>query len=166
MTISCFADDRNITVVGNSTLDIPADQITVSFSVFATARSLREAIELASQKVSALATRITNFGVPSEQINTTRFDSGGNYSKPWYTNNKDFRTSISVQVTLNDLTRFEPLLLLLSDNDIIDINDINFSLADEFRHKVDVLTAAVQNARTKAEAVAAKKSSGAKSVLV
>jgi uncharacterized protein YggE len=156
-SISLFSDEiknNKINIVGKSELNIMTDQAHIEFTVEGFGSTLRQAVDTAKEKVANVSKDLLVIGVKEDNLSTMDFYSGNNFrSKQFLSSKKDFRTEITTKIVVDSLDILEEIILTLSDNEIKDIADINFTLSnyDEYKNKCREL--ALINAKEKVEQI-------------
>ena len=132
-------------------MEAQADYAKLSFSVQGYGSSLRSAIEKAKERIATISEDLLAVGLKKEQLNTSKFYSGENVGgKAFLSNKKDYRTSLTMYLSMKDLTLLEPVLVLLSEQKVEKISDIRFLLKDDEQYKRQARLLAIQKARRKA----------------
>lgn len=117
------------------------------------------AIDEVNAKVEEVTAKIKEFGIPEADIQTQNMsvyqeqeqytEGGAQRSRPgqWRANN-------ALSIKLRDIGKASELVGLLAGSGLTDISGPNFSMDDTTKAQTALLTAAVDNAREKAELIA------------
>lgn len=155
-----FGQDNHfnqISVTGKAEIVVPADRAVFSFSVTGYGSNLRTAVEKAKNKIKDITGKLINLGLKEENLAISNFYSSENFEgKAFLSSSKDFKTSISVTVTINDLKLLEESILILSESSIENITNITFKLKNFESAKEKARLQAIEDARYKATQIAEK----------
>lgn len=159
------APSRTITVTGEGQQKERNQVAQFSAGVSATNEDKEKAIAEVNTKMDEILTRLREFGIPSDDIQTQNlsvykmekpyFEYQGMANRPdaWQVNN-------SVQITLREVEKASALTDLLSATGATNVFGPNFMLDDGPQVRDELLQDAIENAREKAAALA--KASGRK----
>lgn len=160
-----FAPSSTISVSGYSESKEKNQIAKYSAGVNRVSDNKDEAISYINQKVEEIISSVKSFGVSSDDIKTqnisiyqqeeTYWEEGRQKSRPG-----QWRVSNNVEITLRDVDRASELANLLTSSGATNVYGPNFSLDDTKKAETDLLQAAVEDAKTKAEILA--ESSGKK----
>lgn len=118
------------------------------------------AISEVNQKVSAIINAVKGFGVPAEDVQTQNlsvyqneeqyYEEGRQKMRPgqWRVNN-------TVEIKLREVERASDLTSILTQSGATNVYGPNFTLDDTKSAQTELLSAAITNAREKAEKIAA-----------
>lgn len=149
--------EKKITVYGNATMNVPADQARLTFMVRGTGSSLREAVANAGTKVEKVANALFSLGLKKDNLQVSKFHSGENYyDKAFLSSKRDYEAVISVIATIDDLTLLESTIFTVSEHEVKSITSIVYSLKDDSEVKEKILNMAIENAKKKASSMAGK----------
>jgi hypothetical protein len=158
--LSTVFSKRSITVSGTSTSQQKNQVARYSAAVSSKNTDKTKAVDEVNSKSAKLVSDIKNFGIPDKDIQT---QSVNIYREPefYYENGVqknregDWSANITVETTIRDTTKVEDFTALLTQNDISNIYGPSFSYDDENMDKSALLKAAYDNAKTKADSLAA-----------
>ena len=155
-----FAQEFNknsITVFGSAEVSIPADNATFSFEVEGEGSTLSQAVNTARQKVKDISDLLFKAGLTEKNLRTSFFHSGENIgNKAFLSSKRDFKAVITVLVNIDSLGLLENSIIKVSEAKPESISNINFSLKDYERYKMDALEKAILKAKEKANMLASK----------
>jgi uncharacterized protein len=134
---------------GTGTATMRPDRGTISFSTHGVGDTLLEAQNQASQAMHALISRLHADGVPGIEMQT----NGVNGYKRQHL--AGYAADQSLTVTVRDVSKIGKLLADGAATGAQSSSGVDFSTSDKRRSYNDALTAAVEDARAKAEAAAA-----------
>jgi len=152
-----IAQDRQlapnqISVIGSVELKEIANQASFTFSVKGVGSSLRLAVEKANEKVKTVTAKLIEIGVPNENISTSQFYSGENYAdKAFLSSSRDYQARLTTLVKVDSIPLLESALYTVSENEVENVSNINFSLRDEFDVRRRARVEAALKAKEKAE---------------
>lgn len=150
---------NTIAVQGNSYQELEADQALVTISVVSSARTVQGAQAENAQIMNQVQQQLRLQGITSEQMNTS-----GYYLSPLYSDkaadNKPaaiigYSLSHSLNVRINDLAQTGTIIDTALAAGANQISGVTFTKKDEAQAKNFALQAAVKDATSKAEALAA-----------
>lgn len=117
------------------------------------------AIDEVNAKVTEVITKLEEFGIPKEDIQTQNLSVYQEQEQ--YTDGgvQRFRAGMwratnSLNITVRDISRSSDLLTVLADSGLTDISGPNFRMDNTTQAETALLTSAVANAREKAELIA------------
>jgi len=145
---------HQIVVYGQGTATAEADQAKILFNVVGLGSSLEKAFAEAREKVSKITGQLVELGLKESDFVTSRFHTGENYSKSFFSSGKDFRANLSVYVTVSDFDLLEPVIIQISQNKVQNIYQATFSVNDEAPLNQQARTKAVADAKRKAAEIA------------
>ena len=138
--------------IGIGEVSLPADQVKFTVPINVEGSSLVQTIDITRSKISDLVKVFQNFGINSEDIETPRFSNMRNYDASFFTSKKDFKTSLSVYVTIKNLNVLDSILIKLAEMKY-EPYDFSFSLKNEDTIKILAVEKAVEQAIAKAKAI-------------
>lgn len=139
-----------ITVEGEATVQTPPDQVTVQFSVENRADDMADAREHVDSVMADVFRVVSRMGAAKDDIQTDQF-----YIYPSNDKRSRFRFRITMSVTLYELDRVSEFIGYLLDNGVDNVRRVTFDLKYPEAARMEALSQATQNARAKAEQVAA-----------
>ena len=139
LSISLFSEEirkNKINLIGQAELSITNDQAHLDFTVEGFGSTLREAVENAKYKITNISKDLFQVGIKEDDLTTLDFFSGSNYvNKPFLSTKKDYRAEISTKISTDSLSILGEVILTLSDNEVKDISNVNFTLSDYDKYK-------------------------------
>lgn len=157
LSISLFSEEirkNKINLIGQADLSITNDQAHLDFTVEGFGSTLREAVENAKYKITNISKDLFQVGIKEDDLTTLDFFSGSNYvNKPFLSAKKDYRAEISTKISTDSLNILGEVILTLSDNEVKDISNVNFTLSDYDRYKKECRELALKNAKAKADQI-------------
>jgi uncharacterized protein YggE len=145
-----------ISVSGKAEIFAPADQAQFSFSVNGFGANLRAAVEQAKNKSKEISAKLLKLGLKENNLATSYFYSGENFEgKAFLSSTRDYKASITVNVTIDSLPALEESILCLSECSVENISSISFSLRNVEEVKEKARLKAVETAKNKAVQIAA-----------
>lgn len=154
------AADRLITVSGEGRISAAPDTAWITTSVVTEAATAREAMAANSARMNAVMERLQSVGIPAANRRTSGLSLQPRWTRPELQQNRapvidGFTARNELTLRITDLEGFPELLdLLVSDDAANTFGGIRFGLADPQAAEDDALTAAVADARRKAELLA------------
>ncbi len=154
-------NEKLIYASGTGKVTTTPDQAVVALAVQTENADVKVAQQMNAEQMDAVINAIKAAGIPAEKIKTTGYsitpiteDSGSAWSTAKV---KYYRVTNTVQVTLDDVTRVGEIIDLGIANGANRVNYISFTVSDEVQQQLrsQALNAAVQQARSDADAVAA-----------
>ncbi|MEW6196764.1 MAG: SIMPL domain-containing protein [Bacteroidota bacterium] len=152
-----YLGDNKLVVEGSSDLIIESDRASFDFSVLGYGSTLRDAVIDAKTKVSNATQVLFKYGIPKQNISTSTFESGENFGgKAFLSSSKDFKTLMTVFVIVDSLSKLEDIIISLSELGIESIANVNYSLTDLAKYKLQSKENAIEDAKNKAKQIADK----------
>jgi uncharacterized protein YggE len=154
---SAMAQDsaRTIAVYGTGYVEGDADRATVTLALEGSGSSLREAIADAQEKVAKVTSALRGLGLPETAFATSRF-AGYDGGRPFLFAKREYKSSIALTITVDDLALLESVVLTLSESPVERIAGINFSLRDLDALRRAARESALTDAEVKAAAMTAQ----------
>lgn len=147
---------RMITVLGEAQDQVAPDRAVMSVSLISKDQELNKAKQDNDALVGKLVGITQEYKIPKEKVMTSNVYIAPEYS---YNNNKrqfiGYTVSRSLRITIDDISIHERLLASLVDAKIDQVNGVDFTLADPEAHAKTVRLRALENAKEKAQALAA-----------
>ncbi len=147
--------ERTIGVYGTGYAEGDADRATVTLAVEGSASSLRAAIAEAQADVGETTEALRRLGLPETAFATSRF-TGYDGGRPFLLAKREYRSSIALTVTVDDLGLLEAVVLTLSEAPVERIAGIAFALRDLDALRRSAREEALADAEAKAVAMAAQ----------
>lgn len=122
-------EGRTISVYGTGYVEGEADRAMVSLALEGTGSSLSEAVEDAQADVAEITEALRSIGLSETAFATSRF-SGYDGGRPFLFAKREFKTSIVLTITVDDLDLLDAVVLTLSESPVERIMGITFSLRD------------------------------------
>jgi uncharacterized protein YggE len=152
-------EGKTITVSGTGIASSKPEVAIVYLSVITRSETASEAQLLNAEKMNNAINALKNAGIKEEQIETTRYSL-----EPIYEYNENLRRSVlvgyqcvnTIKVTLEELNKVGKIIDTAVLAGVNEVSSITFSLKEETieKLKIEALTKAVEDAKTKAETVA------------
>ncbi|MGH7739136.1 MAG: SIMPL domain-containing protein [bacterium] len=147
--------ERTITVEGEGAVTAVPDQVEMDFSVNEEALKAEAASDLARVEMKKVLATLKNFGVAEKDIKTMgyrvapkmKYDNGE-------TKKIGYGVSNQIRVIVEKMDTTGKILDAVVQDGVADVDGPIFSFSDPTRLKLEALKAAVQDARSKAEAIA------------
>ena len=144
-----------ISVQGTVELREPADQASLSFSVQGTGSTLRQTVENANHTTRTIVDKLIGLGIKEKNIATSSFYSGENYGdKAFLSSSRDYKANITTLIKIDSLILLEAVILTMSEANVQNISQIEFSLKDEAGFRRRARIEAALKAKEKAEDMA------------
>jgi uncharacterized protein YggE len=150
-----------VTVGGSGTVQVAPDEAVVRLGIEAQAVVASEAQRAANGVAGAILTSLGSLGVPAEAVQTSSLQlypvyesrqPTGVIEEPRITG---YRATNTVAITLADLAKIGPVVDAAIAAGANRIESVDFRLRDDAEARRAALTAAVRDARDKAETIAA-----------
>ncbi len=145
----------SINVTGEASIKIAPDQVAIPVTIYAEEMDAAAAREAAEKKLKAALSIAKKLEIPENQLKTLYTQVMPQYD---YNNGKqilrNYMASSTIDFTLSDTQKLVPLMKELTDAGIDRIGSARFGLVDEKKIRDDLLSKAVQDARSKAYAIA------------
>lgn len=147
---------RTITVTGSGKSYLTPDIATISIGVHSEDVDVVTALNDNTAKVQAVHTALTEFGVATNDIQTTNFSvyPSQQYGAMGEFVGMKYMVDNSVTITVRDLSKFGQILSSVIPKGANNIYGINFDASDRTKAMADAQDAAIKNARAQADEVA------------
>jgi uncharacterized protein YggE len=152
-------EGKTITVSGTGVASSKPEVAIVYLSVITRSDTASNAQILNAEKMKNAIEALKNAGIKEEKIETTRYSL-----EPIYEYNENLRKSVlvgyqcvnTIKVTLEELNKVGKIIDIAVLAGVNEVSSITFSLKEETieKLKIEALTKAVEDAKTKAETVA------------
>ena len=146
-----------LVVNGSATMTYMPDRVQFSFGVRGLGSTLDEAVKEATAKVLRVATKLQQVGITDKQIRTSFFNSADNPDgRSWWSSSKDFAAAYQMVITLDSVFDLvEPALAAIASEPVENLSRLEYSLRNDPAKRLEACNAAAQDARRKAEQLAA-----------
>jgi uncharacterized protein YggE len=144
-----------LNVKGQVELNAKADRAVFSFTIEGTGPTLRVAVEEAKNRVSTITERLIQLGLTEKNLSTSHFHTDESIGrKAIVLSKKEYNTSITVTVNLDDFSLLEEAILIVSDAQPDEFSGVDFILHDIEELKMTAMEKALKKARQKADLIA------------
>lgn len=148
---------RTITVTGTGTANGVPDTVYIGLGVDRIDRDIDNAVSGARETLRAIVAAVREAGVEERDIQTSyynvfpeeRYDNSGQA-----TGERQFRVSLGINVTVRDVDNATPVISAALNAGATSVQNLNFGLADTRPLESEARTAAVSDARARAEELA------------
>jgi len=141
-----------ITVTGEAKQDVASQIARFTAGVTVTHQDKQTAIDEVNQNMEQVIKVVKDFGIPEKDIQTQSV-SVNQYEEP-RTRVKQWRATNSIEIVLRNVDQASELADLLADAPATNVSGPRFTLDDTQQAEVDLMQAAIDNAREKAKAIA------------
>lgn len=151
---------RSITVSGTGVVETAPDMALISLAVSHEAKTAKTAMAQVSTDMSALIARLTELDVADRDIQTNRLSISPVWDNRRYDDNRrakivGFLASNGVSVRVRDLAELGRILDAVLSEGANEMSGLRFSVEDPAPFQADARAAAVRDAMTKAQQLAA-----------
>ncbi|MBQ5846333.1 MAG: SIMPL domain-containing protein [Selenomonadaceae bacterium] len=143
-----------ISVSGQGKADVAPDMATVSIGIVTTGKTAQLAQAENAKVASDVTAALSSLGIFSKDIQT-HYTMSPVYEKGDYRKAAGYRASNTVTVTVNDVAKTGQVIDTALKSGATDVNGLSFGLKDARSVRNTALQMAVQDARSKADAIAA-----------
>ncbi|WP_164985018.1 SIMPL domain-containing protein [Ammoniphilus sp. CFH 90114] len=169
VSVSAISESRinTITVAGKGEITITPDVAYVQFGLNTEGKTAQEAQQKNAQLFSQIQDAIQKQGVDKADIKTVRY-----YTQPDYRWEKEqnvlkgYRTEHIVEVTYRKMDDIGYFLDTVSNAGVNRVENIRFSTEKEDEYQIEALEQAIDHAKKKAEALAARSGKKIKDVII
>ena len=153
----CASAETTISVNGEGTALVAADTAFITLGVSTQDRDVRKAQEDVNRTIAAIREALIESGVPKDDINTDRINIYGIYGQDQYGEEKvtSYRASSSLAIRTDDMDSIGRIIDIAFDAGANTLSEITFSAKDTLDARSTALAGAVNDARQKAEVLAA-----------
>jgi uncharacterized protein len=144
---------RTVTVTGTGTIHATPDEAIISLGVQTQADSAQDAMQRNAEQMVAVFKALADLGIKGGDLSTTGVNLNPNYG-PNGGQVSGYTASNQVQVTVRDVGNVGKVIDAAVAAGANLTNGITFQLSDQNKGETDALQAAVDNAKTKAQALA------------
>lgn len=153
--------DRKIKIVGTGKRKVTPDLVCIYLDVSGVKKSYEEALALSSNYSKKLASSIEDCGFTREDFKTTDFDVTVKYENKErrdHTYKKEFigyefQQEFKLEF-LKDNEKLNKVLNALMSSEVKPDLRLEFALADESKHRNELLVSAIQDSKERAEVIA------------
>jgi uncharacterized protein len=132
-----------------------ADRAVFSFTIEGTGQTLRLAVEDAKNKVGTITGRLMQLGLTEKNLSTSNFYTDESIGKKAIIlSKKEYKTNITVTVSLDDMSKLEEAILIVSDAQPDYLSGVDFVLHNIEELKMTATEKAIKKAKQKAGLVA------------
>lgn len=153
--VLCFSQEiqkNQLIVYGYGSVEKEADIAKLYFSIRGLGPSLELAVKDAQSKIAAITNKLFAIGLKESNISTQSFSSSENYrDKAFWSSDKDYEATMSVNITIDSLKLLEPSVIIISEHNVNNLSNINFELKNDEEVKLQARDVAVKNAIEKAK---------------
>lgn len=150
------SDKTKIVVAGTGTVKVKADVAYIMLGVERTEKTAAQAQQIAAQKMNNILASLKKMGIPKDKIETTRVRL---YPKYQYDRGKrtlvGYTASNQIKITQDDLNKLGKVIDSAIAAGATNVANISFSVKDKAPHKKAALEKAFNDAKGKAEIIAA-----------
>jgi len=148
---------RSISVNGIGKVTLKPDMATVFIGVYTEKEDAEQALAENNRQTEAVMEALKAFEISEDDLQTSNFSiyPRYNYDPMGQITETVYVVQNTVQVTLRDLNKLGEVLNTVVDSGVNTISGINFDLSDRESANMQAMELAVQNARQRAEALAA-----------
>ena len=143
-----------ISVSGQGRADVAPDMAVVNIGIVTTGKTAQLAQAENAKVASDVTAALGQLGIFSKDIQT-HYTMSPVYEKGDYRKAAGYRASNTVTVTVNDVAKTGPAIDIALNSGATDVNGLSFGLKDARSVRNTALQMAVQDARSKADAIAA-----------
>jgi uncharacterized protein YggE len=138
-----------ISVSGEGKISVKPDLVVLNFGIENIGDDAIEVKKHNDQTVDKVLKYIKNFGIPVADFQTTNISLNRNYD---YDKKKYFYQAVqSITINLNDISKYDHLILGLVDNGINNISNVEFKSSKIEEYKSEARKLALKDAKHKAE---------------
>jgi len=145
-------DYPSITVSGKAEIVKAADQAVIKFSVNDEGTTLRTAVEKAQTELVSITSELRKIGIDGKNINTSKFRTSNGYK--FIFGLKSYKAVIDVVINIQEMSKVEDVILVLSTSTKTSLSDVKFKLSNETEVYKEAQLLAVREAKEKAEMIA------------
>ena len=143
-----------ISVSGHGRTDVTPDMATINIGIVTTGKTAQLAQAENAKAASDVTAALGRLGIFSKDIQTS-YTMSPVYEKGDYRKVAGYRASNTVTVTVNDVAKTGQVIDAALNSGATDVNGLTFGLKDAKSVRNTALQMAVQDARSKADAIAA-----------
>ncbi|MFZ5879485.1 MAG: SIMPL domain-containing protein [Chloroflexota bacterium] len=146
-------EKRSISVLGKGEIKVTPDMVRISLRISTEDREITKAASTNHENTRNILSILEKYNVEEKDILTSYLSIHPDY---------DYRTSRitgysadhTIQVTLRDLTQFEPLVIEILETGVSSVYGVKFQVSDLEKYEEHARTLAIQSAKDKATSMA------------
>ncbi|MCP4581044.1 MAG: SIMPL domain-containing protein [candidate division Zixibacteria bacterium] len=136
-------------------INAKADRAIFSFGIEGTGSTLRMAVGQAQNRISTITEGLKAIGLTESNFSTSHFRTDESIGrKAIILEKKEYKTSITITVSLDDFSLLEESILIVSDSEPDEFSGVKFILHDIEELKMTAMEKALKKARQKADLIA------------
>jgi uncharacterized protein YggE len=150
-----------LTVTGQATLQKPADEATLHFTVVNEATTANEALEANSQQMRQVIAILEDAGLSAKEYKTGRFNVRSLYTEHpshikegWQPKVRGYEVNNELTITTQQIDKLGTWIDLAIQKGVNNVSDISFSLHDLRTYRHEAIRAATANAAADAHTLA------------
>jgi uncharacterized protein YggE len=147
------ATSHTITVIGAASVTRVPDVVRISVGVTATKSTVKLARDAAGRSMKAVIASIKALGIDEKDIKTTGIDLSAQYNNS--SKITGYRMSEQLQITVRDLDKAGDVVANATAKGATEVNGLSFEVADPASAMDEARAAAIAQARTSAQKMAA-----------
>ena len=155
-TGAALADGTTLSVTGNGTVLVESDLAIVTVGVQETSKDVLEAQSTVNEKIAAIKQSLLDAGAKESEINTDSINIYANYD---YSDNTEvivgYTANNTLSVRTTDIDNVGALIDAAFAAGANTLDNVQFTVQDDSEAREQALTKAVEDARRKAEVLAA-----------
>lgn len=152
--VALAAEPAVIAVDGTGTYSLAPDQATVEFSVETNAKTVQLAQAENAQKASQLSAALSRQGIYNKDVQST-YSMRPVYDSKDYSKITGYTAENRFHVVVNDIGKLGEVMDAAMANGATQVSGVSYGLKDEKAARNEALRLAVQDARSKADVIAA-----------
>lgn len=156
--LAADAMPRTVSVSGEAKEDVAPDRAVLSGQLVSKAKKLPEAKEANDGLVERVLAVAKQFDIPKEKVSASNVYISPEYTYNQGTNKQEqigYIVTRQLSITMDKLDIHERVLSALVENGIEQVNGVSFTIADPEERQNALRAKAVQNARARAQTLAA-----------
>jgi uncharacterized protein YggE len=150
----CGPRPRLISAMGTAEINLAPDQVTLSLGVESHDKDLRSARSQNDSRVKKVIALARSEGVELKDIATSALQMAPEYSEEKVPKFLGYEVSQTMDITLRDISKYEPLMTKLLEAGVNRLHNIDFGLSETRKYKDEARLQAVRAAKEKATAMA------------
>jgi uncharacterized protein YggE len=152
---AALAEDATLTVQGTGVVNLDPDMAIVTLGVREVSKDVGEALAAVSQKLTQVVERLRELGVTDEDIRTNAISVYEDFSYGSMDEDVHYAAENSISVTLHDIGSAGETIDAAFGAGASTFSETRFNASDADDAKKRALELSVENARTKADVLAA-----------
>lgn len=138
-----------ISVTGEGKVKVAPDHAIITIGIQNTGKDAKEVKSLNDQTADKVIKYLKKFGLKSSEYQTTRVTL--NQTHDYITKKKEYQAWQSLSITLNDLKKYDELMIGLFEQGVNNVSNVEFKSTKMEEHKTEARKLAVQDAKKRAE---------------